>query len=66
MRAFIAERSLTQRKSGRDGSALLLSTLFLVVLIPMLGLAIDGTHVYMMATRSLTLWTSRAGGQPFA
>jgi Flp pilus assembly protein TadG len=48
MHILSAKTPLTQRKDKRNGSALLLATLFLLALIPMVGLAIDGTHVYMM------------------
>jgi Flp pilus assembly protein TadG len=35
-------------KDKRSGSALVLAALFLIVLIPMVGLAVDGTNVYLM------------------
>ena len=38
-------------RDKRSGSALVLAALFCLVLIPMLGLAIDGTNVYMMRSQ---------------
>lgn len=38
----------------RSGSALVLAVLFCIALIPMIGLAIDGTNVYMMRNQIAT------------
>ena len=41
-----------QKKDGRSGTALVLAALMCLVLVPILGLAIDGTNVYMMRNQT--------------
>lgn len=43
-----------RRKGHRSGTALVLAALCCLVLIPMIGLAIDGTNVYMMRNQIST------------
>jgi len=43
-----ALRSGSLRKERKHGSAIILTALFLVVIIPIIGLAVDGANVYLM------------------
>lgn len=42
------------KKDSRSGAALVLASLFCLILVPMLGLAIDGANVYMMRNQIAT------------